>query len=587
MAPRKSKSANLKTVAKIDSSMSDSIISSQDWTKLKIIDLKKMCKQRNVDSTGTKDVLVKRLQDHDNKADEPPAKLKKEDSEGTKIRKVFENLKNEPSKKGKSKPDEYCPVSTNVEVFEDFDCMLNQTNIGNNNNKYYVIQLLKNKTAKSYYVWNRWGRVGEPGLSALRGPMTSLESAKLDFKKKFQDKTRNKWENRDNFVPHPGKYTLLEMDSEETEDDEEKLKQQAQMLDNLSPAKKYKPSSLDKPTQDLLKFIFDEDMFKETMENFDIDVKKMPLGKLSKQQISKGFDSLLEVEEAIKNKKSKKDLEQLTNRFYTLIPHAFGRQRPPIIDTLEMIRQKKDMLLVLNDIEIAQSLLKEKADNKQDSATTGPHPVDVNYQVLKCKLELLSQTTEEYKIIKKYLEATGPAYLKLLDVWKIDRETEGSRFNAHSSIKNRKLLWHGTNVAVVAAIMKSGLRIMPHSGGRVGKGIYFASENSKSAGYVGPCHGIGIMFLSEVALGKEKVITQDDPSLVKPPAGFDSVLAHGCKEPDPKKHTYLELDGAKVIVPQGKPITMSQYNKSCFSQSEYLVYKESQARLRYLLKLKF
>lgn len=38
-------------------------------------------------------------------------------------------------------------------------------------------------------------------------------------------------------------------------------------------------------------------------------------------------------------------------------------------------------------------------------------------------------------------------------------------------------------MAVVAAILTSGLRIMPHSGGRVGKGIYFASENSKSAGY--------------------------------------------------------------------------------------------------------
>lgn len=44
-------------------------------------------------------------------------------------------------------------------------------------------------------------------------------------------------------------------------------------------------------------------------------------------------------------------------------------------------------------------------------------------------------------------------------------------------------MWHGTNVAVVAAILKTGLRIMPHSGGRVGRGIYFASENDKSAGY--------------------------------------------------------------------------------------------------------
>ena len=53
----------------------------------------------------------------------------------------------------------------------------------------------------------------------------------------------------------------------------------------------------------------------------------------------------------------------------------------------------------------------------------------------------------------------------------------------HDELDNRKLLWHGTNVAVVAAILKGGLRIMPHSGGRVGKGIYFASENGKSAGY--------------------------------------------------------------------------------------------------------
>jgi len=60
---------------------------------------------------------------------------------------------------------------------------------------------------------------------------------------------------------------------------------------------------------------------------------------------------------------------------------------------------------------------------------------------------------------------------------------KGDRFSVNEKVEHRKLLWHGTNVAVVAAILKSGLRIMPHSGGRVGRGIYFASENAKSAGY--------------------------------------------------------------------------------------------------------
>lgn len=47
------------------------------------------------------------------------------------------------------------------------------------------------------------------------------------------------------------------------------------------------------------------------------------------------------------------------------------------------------------------------------------------------------------------------------------------------------------------------------------------------------------------------------------------------------------IDSNTITVPQGKPIPFPEYSMSSFSQSEYLVYKESQARIRYLLKLKF
>lgn len=163
------------------------------------------------------------------------------------------------------------------------------------------------------------------------------------------------------------------------------------------------------------------------------------------------------------------------------------------------------------------------------------------------------------------------------------------RFKKFDSLDNRKLLWHGTNVAVVAAILKTGLRIMPHSGGRVGKGIYFASENGKSAGYVGTTcvkdKNIGIMFLNEVVLGKEHHITKDDPSLTKPPSGFDCVIAKGLTEPDPKFDEKIVIEGKTIIVPQGKPINTKI--SSYFSQSEYLIYNEGQNRIRYLLKMKF
>ena len=56
--------------------------------------------------------------------------------------------------------------------------------------------------------------------------------------------------------------------------------------------------------------------------------------------------------------------------------------------------------------------------------------------------------------------------------------------------------------------------------------------------------------------------------------------------PDPKCDVTIHLDGKPVVVPQGKPISVPKFSGSSFGQSEYLVYKESQARIRYLLKLK-
>lgn len=42
-------------------------------------------------------------------------------------------------------------------------------------------------------------------------PCASLEAAKKDFEKKFREKTKNSWATRENFVAHPGKYTLIEV----------------------------------------------------------------------------------------------------------------------------------------------------------------------------------------------------------------------------------------------------------------------------------------------------------------------------------------------------------------------------------------
>ncbi|MBZ3881029.1 Poly [ADP-ribose] polymerase 3 [Sciurus carolinensis] len=502
------------------------------------------------------------------------------------FRSTAEALKAAPIEKRVIRVDPACPLSSNarIQVHEDYDCTLNQTNIGSNNNKFYIIQLLEE--CGNFVCWNRWGRVGEVGQSKINH-FTCLEDAKKDFEKKFRDKTKNNWAERDHFVAHPGKYTLIEVQGEaETLEAVVKVDGGPQSI----VTKRVQPCSLDPATQKLITNIFSKEMFKNAMALMNLDVKKMPLGKLSKQQIARGFEALEALEVALKAPAAgAQNLEELSSHFYTVIPHNFGRSRPPPINSPELLQVKKDMLLVLADIELAQTL--QATPGEEERVEEVPHPLDRDYQLLKCELQLLDSGAHEYKVIQTYLEQTASKhrYPTLQNIWKVSREGEGARFQAHSKLGNRRLLWHGTNVAVVAAILTSGLRIMPHSSGRVGKGIYFASENSKSVFYVTPMHcgshQVGYMFLGEVALGREYHITIDHPNLTCPPDGFDSVIARGRTEPDPIQDTELELDGHRVAVPQGPPLQCPEFSSSHFWQSEYLIYQESQCRLRYLLEV--
>lgn len=486
--------------------------------------------------------------------------------------------------------DDNCPLKGKATVHQDYDAMLNQTNIGANNNKFYVIQVLE--SGGKFYAWNRWGRVGETGQTALKGPYPAAASAIADFESKFKDKSGNGWANRKNFVAKAGKYALIEIersaDSSKAAEVEEKLKAIDKAAAALQPKvanKKILPSALHQSIQNFMQLIFDKDMFKGAMASFDIDVKKMPLGQITKSQVKKGYDVLEELEQAI-NANNAAQINTISSKFYTLIPHSFGRRVPPPINTPELLHKKVDMLNVLNDIEIAMSL-ENGAKAPEPDPEAVPHPADENYKKIKADLEYIDPTSEEYAWILKYMQATGASYynLKLVDVFRLNRHGEGDRFKSHDPIGERKLLWHGTNVAVVAAILGSGLRIMPHSGGRVGKGIYLASENGKSVNYVGWAGSTGVMFLAEAALGKEHTIVRDDSSLKEAPKGFDCIVARGHTEPDPQHDITITIDGKKVVVPQGKPIKQSQYSKSTFTQSEYLLYKESQVRLRYVLRV--
>jgi poly [ADP-ribose] polymerase len=98
----------------------------------------------------------------------------------------------------------------NYNIYEDYAVILNQTNIGGNNNKFYIIQLLQNKEG-SFFVWTRWGRVGENGLFNIES-FSSQNSAENEFLKKFKSKTGNKWSDLKSFVAKTDKYVVVEVE---------------------------------------------------------------------------------------------------------------------------------------------------------------------------------------------------------------------------------------------------------------------------------------------------------------------------------------------------------------------------------------
>jgi poly [ADP-ribose] polymerase 2/3/4 len=59
------------------------------------------------------------------------------------VQKLKEADKNNINKKKVHTVDKIIPLSLTYKVHEDFDCTLNQTNIGFNNNKFYIIQVLE------------------------------------------------------------------------------------------------------------------------------------------------------------------------------------------------------------------------------------------------------------------------------------------------------------------------------------------------------------------------------------------------------------------------------------------------------------
>ncbi|MEE6473716.1 hypothetical protein FKM82_010148 [Ascaphus truei] len=251
-----------------------------------------------------------------------------------------------------------------------FSATLGLVDITRGTNSYYKLQLIEHDRDTRYWVFRSWGRVGTVIGSNKLEEMSSKEEAIDHFLNLYQEKTGNSWHST-NFTKYPTKFYPLEIDYGQEEDVVKKL--------SVSAGTK---SKLPKPVQELIKLIFDVESMKKAMVEFEIDLQKMPLGKLSKRQIQSAYSLLNDVQQAVSDGGGEARLLDLSNRFYTLIPHDFGMKKPPLLNNLEYIQAKVQMLDNLLDIEVAYSLLKGGTDDG------GKDPIDVKYEKIKTDIKV-------------------------------------------------------------------------------------------------------------------------------------------------------------------------------------------------------
>ncbi|KAF7804866.1 poly [ADP-ribose] polymerase 2 isoform X2 [Senna tora] len=565
---------------------SDKLPPIHKFRELGLQQLREEASRRGISVVGSKKLLLERI----------CQELRKE-SENADEDKATSSVEKEKivtaTKKGAAVLDQWLPDYVNAQYHvlqmasgdEIYDAMLNQTNVGDNNNKFYVIQALESDDGGKFLVYNRWGRVGVKGQNTIHGPYTSRESAIQEFEQKFLAKTKNHWSDRKNFVCHPKSYAWLEMDYNGNDKESTVMEKPERSLEAKPLESKLEPR-----VAKFISLICNVSMMNQQMMEIGYNANKLPLGKLSKSTILKGYDVLKRIADVI-NISDRRTLEQLSGEFYTVIPHDFGfkKMREFVIDTPQKLKRKLEMVEALGEIEVATKLLNIDAGMQED-------PLFAHYQRLHCELIPVEVASEEFSMIAKYTKNTHAEThsnytVDIVQILRVSREGEAERFRKKqfSSTKNRMLLWHGSRLTNWAGILSQGLRIAPPeapvTGYMFGKGVYFADMFSKSANYCYATHTAkdGVLLLCEVALGDMAELLTAKYDADKLPEGKLSTKGVGGTAPDMSEAQALENG---LIVPLGKPKKLADI-KGHLLYNEYIVYNVEQIKMRYIIHVNF
>lgn len=417
---------------------------------------------------------------------------------------------------------------------------LNFTDVMNNNNKYYNMEVVKSDK-NEFYLFTQYGRVGGTAAKEYRS-CDDQSQAEKEGEKIIKSKIKK------GYVEV--KLAKSDVGSEigKTKVDTVVSVDALKRLGATVTEKDATVSKLHPQVQDLVRTWFG--VTQEFIE-LNLDTKKCPLGQLSVDQL----DLARQILDLVRNQVSAKkpdtiEINKLTNQYYSNIPHNFGYRRLDAdalrLDNNDKIDKAFDILDVFADAKNVQAVISKKS------------AVDSQYATLKTDLDFVDPSSPTWKWIDAMLHDTRASNhsnlgkLKTHKIFQVNRHNEDKHWletaeeiakkcgksvpspvyakllakredipkDLVSLYQNANILpgWHGTRRANMIGITTKGLLIRPsgvaHAGSMYGDGIYWAVHSTKSINYcdVKGSHWAqgtnktAYLFLADVAFGNQKIV---------------------------------------------------------------------------------
>jgi poly [ADP-ribose] polymerase len=446
--------------------------------------------------------------------------------------------------------------------------VLQVTDIKNNNNKYYAIEL--HKAGNKFRVFTHYGRTDdlennpEAGQKECRF-FDDAGSAQAEYDSIYKAKTAKSKGYKEVALASSKIGSQKARGSSSGEVDAKTLEK----MKGETKAEKPKPkkSTLEAPVQDLVKYIYAEAtnaLTTTVAAKITANGIETPLGVLTVGQIEKGEDVLGDIHKLFTSGKgTKAKYVDLSGEFYTAIPHRLGRTRAAIeegvIDTLSEINQKQETLQLMKDM---------LAVNGEGGSVLFDDQVDSQYAALGTELSAVEADSAEFKEWAEYVEKSQVKRkdVKVVNIFKVKRKGEFDGFD--SKVGGEKMLYHGSRIQNWVGLLTRGIllpKIVVSMGvnrtdaGWLGNGIYFGDASCTAAFYTTPGKKkTRFLTIARVGLGKRKEFTKITYGLNEPPKGYDS--CHGVR------HTKAQT--------------------SQFEDDEYVIYRQNQQRMEYLVEFK-